>query len=440
MDRPVPVVAKELESYRSIIGDRRVEEIRSLAGSLQGARVLHVNSTAFGGGVAELLHALVPLMSDVGLRAEWRVMHGADEFFQVTKAMHNSLQGLPVEWTPSKLEVWKRYNQLAAGMLEGEYDFVVVHDPQPAGLLSYLEDRLGRRPPGRWIWRCHIDTTSAQQDLWEFLLPYLERYDAAIFTMREYVKPGLAIPEIAIIPPAIDPLSPKNCDMPHEAAAEVLQRYGIDHSRPIISQVSRFDPWKDPLGVIDAYRLVKRQVPDVQLVMVASMAADDPEGWSYFERTARRAGEDPDIYLLTNLNGVGNLEVNAIQRESRVVLQKSIREGFGLVVSEALWKCRPVVGGKAGGIPLQVLDGKTGFLVTSVEEAADRVVVLLRDPELADRMGRAGHEHVRENFLITRYLRDYLALFRRLAETEVQQLTTGARTLNPVRMPGPPGA
>lgn len=413
----VPVMQKSLREYEPFVGEETIARLRALAAPLQGARVLHINATAFGGGVAELLATLVPLLNDTGLVADWQVIRGNDQFFNVTKAMHNALQGMYIDWTPDMFDLWQRTNQMNAELLDRNYDFVVVHDPQPAGLLHYYTGLDGRQKTGYWIWRCHIDTTTAQLAIWDFIRPYLARYDAAVFTMQSYVKEDLHGPLIAIIPPAIDPLSPKNMDLSRETAEDVLRRYGIDTRRPIMLQVSRFDPWKDPFGVIDAYRLVKREIPGLQLVMVASMASDDPEGWSYYERTARRAGEDYDIHLLSNLNGVGNVEVNAFQRLSDVVLQKSLREGFGLVVAEALWKGKPVVGGNVGGIPLQVIDGQTGYLVGSVEECAERSLDLLQHPGRAAEMGRAGREHIRQNFLSTRNLERYLHLFHRLAGT-----------------------
>ncbi len=412
----VPTTPKSLQHYRPIIGDERVDELHQLAAPLRGSRVLHFSSTAFGGGVAELLNTLVPLMQDVGLRADWQVMHGADEFFAVTKAIHNGLQGMFIPWTPEMRDTWLKYNEMNAGYFDGEYDFVVVHDPQPAGLLHFLQaaGKLTSRRI-RWIWRCHIDLTEALPDVWDFLRPYLEPFDLAIFTKQEYAKPDLGHPRIVISAPAVDPLSPKNMEISEDTIAEVLKRYGLDPNRPMMLQVSRFDPFKDPLGVVDVYRMVKEQEPRLQLLMVASMASDDPEGWSYFERTARRAGEDYDIHLLSNLNGVGNVEVNAFQRAADVVVQKSLREGFGLVISEALWKGVPVVAGNVGGIPLQIIDGRTGFLINTLPECADRVLYLIRSPEVAERMGKAGREHVRENFLITRYLRDYLRFLGELA-------------------------
>jgi trehalose synthase len=410
----VPTTPKLLEDYLPIIGDERTDEILELAANLRDARVLNVNATAFGGGVAEILGTLVPLMNDVGLIADWQVIKGADDFFNITKARHNSLQGMYYDWTPEKREIWLNYNRLNADLFDESYDFVIIHDPQPAAIPTFLEERLGHRD-GKWLWRCHIDLTEAQVQIWDFMRPHVARYDAAIFTLPAYVKDDLQGPQIFCVPPAIDPLSPKNVDLPRETVDGILARYSVDPARPMITQISRFDPWKDPLGVIDVYRMVKAEVPDLQLVMVASMASDDPEGWDWYERTVRRAGEDFDIHILSNLNGVGNLEVNAFQRAADVVVQKSVREGFGLVVSEALWKGRPVVAGNVGGIPLQIVNGKIGFLVNTTEECAEKLLFLLRDRDEAQRMGATGVEFVRDNFLTTRYLRDYLRIFCQLS-------------------------
>ena len=413
----VPLTPKSLEHYSPIVGEEYVEELRALAAPLAGARVLHLNATSFGGGVAEILTALVPLANDVGLAADWQVIRGTDEFYQVTKAMHNSLQGMYLDWTPQMKETWLQQNRRNAELFDETYDFVIVHDPQPAALLASLREHNSAHAGGKWIWRCHIDLTEAQVQTWDQLKLYLREYDGAIFTSPDYVKEDLHGPQIFIVPPAIDPLSPKNIELPEETYQTILERYGIDHRRPFIAQTSRFDPWKDPLGVIEAYRLVKRDVPELQLILVASMAHDDPEAWAWYERIIRRAGEDFDIHILSNLNGVGNVEVNAFQR-AQVVIQKSVREGFGLVISEALWKGRPVVAGKVGGITLQLIDGKTGYLVSTTEECAERILTLLKDPELAGRMGAAGREFVRERFLMTRYLKDHLAILRTLAGIE----------------------
>lgn len=407
MLQKVELRERSLDAYRPIVGDEKVEEIRQLADNLKGARVLHVNATAYGGGVAEILNTLVALMRDVGLDAEWRVIEGTDEFFNVTKAFHNGLQGMDLELTGGMKTIWQRHNRLNAERFEGEYDYVVIHDPQPAGMLHYH----GKSGGKHWAWRCHIDTSHPNMNYWGFIAPYINAYEAAIFTMRQYVGPGVEFDHLAIITPTIDPLSPKNIPMPLDKARGIVAKFGIDVSRPLITQVSRFDPWKDPLGVIDAYRIVKREVPKAQLALVGSMASDDPEGWYYLDKTSRHAGEDFDIHILHNFHGVHDVEVNAFQTASDVVVQKSTREGFGLVVTEALWKGKPVVGGKVGGIPLQVLDGETGFLVTSVEECAEKALYLLQHPKVSQEMGARAHEHVRENFLITRHLKDYLKLF-----------------------------
>ncbi len=406
----VPLKTKTLRAYAPIVGESVIQDLYMLAAPLRGAHVVHINATAYGGGVAEILQTLVPLMQDVGLDAEWQVIEGNDEFFNVTKAMHNGLQGMDIPFTEEMKHIWQAYNRRNAEQFEGEYDFVVVHDPQPAGLLYYTNGRGGKR----WVWRCHIDTSHPHPAFWNFLIPYINRYPAAIFTMKEYVGPGLSIPHLAIIPPTIDPLSEKNAPMSSDEARRIVAHYGFDPHRPLLVQVSRFDPWKDPLGVIDCYRLVKRHIPEVQLALVGAMASDDPEGWDFYDRTVRHAGEDFDIRILHNFHGVGNREVNAFQTAADVVIQKSIREGFGLVVSEAMWKGKPVVGGNVGGIRLQIIDGETGFLVNSVEECADRTLWLLQHPKEAQEMGAHAREHVRKHFLVTRLLRDYLRLFTTL--------------------------
>jgi len=414
----VPTLPRALDDYEPIVGEATIREIRELARPLAGARVLHVNATTYGGGVAEILGSLTPLMTDIGLVADWQVMKAENSLFSVTKAMHNSLQGMLIDWTPEMREIWLQANQMNAELFDEDFDFVVIHDPQPAALLGRLAELRGRRPKGHWVWRCHIDLTEAQAQVWDVLRSEVAAYDAAIFSLEDYVKEDLDLPHVFTVPPAIDPLSPKNGTIPEDMVTAIIERYNIDTKCPLIAQVSRFDPWKDPLGVIDVYRIVKQDVPDLHLVFVASLADDDPEGLAWYERTVRRAGEDYNIHILSNLNGVGNVEVNALQRAADVVIQKSVREGFGLVVAEALWKERPVVAGKVGGIPLQIIDGKTGYLVSTTEECARQVAHLLKDPSLADEMGRPGREHIRQNFLITRYLRDYLAIFRTLAGIE----------------------
>ena len=399
-----------LKDYAEIVGEKKINEIRTRAEKLAGKSVVHVNSTSFGGGVSEILRRLVPLMMDVGINAEWKVITGDKEFFNVTKTFHNALQGKKVELTENMKKVYLRRNELNANLLSLDYDYVVIHDPQPLAIINYSDER-----KGRWIWRCHIDLSQPNEEFWSFLEPFLANYDAFIFSLKKYVKSSLEKRNVAIIPPSIDPLSDKNKPLPEDRILSTLERYDVDADRPILTQVARFDPWKDPLGVIDVYRKVKKKMPKVQLLLITSMAPDDPEGWTYYEKTARHAGEDYDVHLLTDLMGVGDLEVNAFQRASDVALLKSIREGFGMTVTEALWKEVPVVGGNVGGIPLQVINGETGFLVNIVEEAVEKTLYLLKHPEEAEEMGKKGKEHVKENFLITRHLKDYLELFLRLA-------------------------
>ena len=404
----VAVAPKHLADYRSIIGQAAYETLHSVSKSLKGKRIAHVNATSYGGGVAELLHSIIPLMKDLGLDVHWYVLSGTSPFFDATKAIHNALQGAPAGLTPDMESAYREVNEANAKGFQDDFDVVVIHDPQPAPLVNLIEHK------SPWIWRCHIDLTTPNRSVLRLLQPYLEKYDAAIFSAATYAPSDVKFRKLVVSPPAIDPLSPKNRDVSEGERKAILSRFEFDPARPVISQVGRFDPWKDPLGVIDAYRLVKRSLPDVQLLMIGSMAKDDPEGWLWFERTARHAGDDSDIHFLTDLRGVGAIEVNVLQRETDVALAKSLREGFGLIVSEALWKGVPVVGGDVVGIRIQIENGRHGFLVSSVQEAADRTIELLRDPDRRKAMGRAGHDRVRENFLITRYLRDHLRLYAEL--------------------------
>jgi trehalose synthase len=408
MLQPITVPHKHLADYASIVGRTLSDEIRERADRLQGKRVLHVSATAFGGGVSEILYTLVPLMIDVGLETEWHVIYGREEFFNATKVMHNALQGNPQDLTDEQWDTWLRYNEINARELSQDWDVIIVHDPQPAALASLVPDK-----SRRWVWRCHIDLSTPNPATLARLLPYLEPYPAAVFHMSKYVPSGMD-GRAHIVPPAIDPLAPKNMAFSPEDAVYICEQFGIDVDRPLLCQVSRFDPWKDPLGVIDAYRIVKAEMPDVQLALVGSMATDDPEGWDYFNATVAHAEGDPDIHILNNLNNVGAIEVNAFQSHCDVVIQKSTREGFGLTVTEAIWKGRPLIGGAVGGIPLQVSDGETGFLVSTVEECAERSLEILRDPGLGKRLGRAGKEAVRKQFLMPRLLRDWLVLFEQL--------------------------
>jgi trehalose synthase len=403
--QPVALAHKSLADYTHIVGRSLVEEIRGLAEPLKGKRVVHLSATAFGGGVSEILYTLIPLMRDVGLEVEWQVIYGREEFFNSTKLMHNALQGNPQDLTEEQWATWTQYNEMNARELSRGWDVCIVHDPQPAAIYSLAPEKAKG-----WVWRCHIDVSTPNPATLERLLPYIQNYPASLFHVAGYVPAGMD-GGVNIVPPAIDPLAPKNMALSLEDSTFVCRQFGIDVNRPMMCQVSRFDPWKDPLGVIDAYRLVKAERPDVQLALVGSMASDDPEGWDFYNSTIAHAEEDPDIHILNNFNNVGAIEVNAFQSLADVVIQKSTREGFGLTVSEALWKGRPFIGGDVGGIPLQVEDGVSGYLVTTPEDCAARTLEIINDPALGKTLGRRGKEHVRTHFLMPRYLRDYLRIF-----------------------------
>jgi trehalose synthase len=404
---------KSLADYRSIVRRELYDEVVTLGDRLRGKRVLHVSATSFGGGVAEILYTLVPLMRDAGLETEWDIMFGSEPFFNVTKSFHNALQGAEYELTVEDRAIFEEYNRLSAEAMQKageEWDIVLVHDPQPA-LIKHFTG--GLSPETKWIWRCHPDLSTPNREVLDYLVPHIADYDAQIYTMQEYTPPDVHLPGLTLIPPAIDPLSPKNMALSADDSRYIVNQFGVDADRPFMVQVSRFDPWKDPLGVIDAYRMVKEQVPEVQLVLIGSMAHDDPEGWDYWYKTVNYADGDRDIFLFSNLTNVGAIEVNAFQSIADVVIQKSIREGFGLVVSEALWKARPLVAARVGGIPMQV-DGGGGILIDTIPEAADACVKILKDPEFARQIGRLGKEHVRDNYLSPRQLRDNLLLFAKL--------------------------
>jgi trehalose synthase len=418
----VEVGHKSLADYSSLASRGLMEQIHRLAEPLVGKRVVHVSATAFGGGVAEINYALVPLMKDIGLDVDWQIIAGADEFFAVTKAIHNALQGDERGLTEADEAIYRRYNAANAEEFEDDADVVIIHDPQPAALIEHFPET-----NAHWIWRCHIDLSTPNRDVLRFLAPSLDRYDAAIFHMPEYVPREVALRAAFIWPPAIDPLTPKNMALSPDDAAYVVDQFGIHLERPLLTQISRFDPWKDPVGVIDAFRLVRKTHPDVQLALVGSMAHDDPEGWDFYNRTVAHAAGDPDIFILSNLNNIGSVEVNAFQVHSAAVIQKSIREGFGLTVTEALWKARPTVGGRVGGIPAQLRDGETGWLADSVEDCADACREILDDPQTAATRGRRGKEDVRQRFLMPRLLRDWLALINRLDGNDVEaELVTAA--------------
>jgi len=396
-----------LTDYAGVIGEGEIEELRALAKPLAGRTVEMVNSTAVGGGVAEILNRLVPLGEELGLKIRWEVMTGGEDFFEVTKSFHNALHGEPYHSDPQHFEIFRSYNQQNQKRIPLDAEFVVIHDPQPAGLIQARKD--GKN---HWIWRCHIDLSHPNRAVWDFLEAYVSQFKGAIFSSPQFAR-QLLIPQY-LFHPAIDPLSEKNRELEPEFILEVLARYSIDPLRPILTQISRFDRLKDPVGVIRAHRIVRRYF-DCQLVLAGGSASDDPEGVEVLKEVKGEAEGDPDIRVL-ELPAWAPLEVNALQRASTIVIQKSLREGFGLTVSEALWKRKPVVASEVGGIPTQVIHKHTGLLSHSVEGTAYQIRFLLSHPEIAARLGEQGHQHVKENFLITNNLKRYLALFLALEQ------------------------
>ncbi len=385
-----------LDSYREILGDVEIDEIRRLARPLRGASVQHVNSTAVGGGVAEILARLVPLMREVGLSAMWDVLVGNPRFFAVTKALHNALHGAPADITPGMAAAFDETTTQNLGRVRGA-DFTIIHDPQPVGLVR-------ARTGGHWLWRCHIDLSDADPRAWALLRGHVEKYDAAVFHLPDYAQ-VLSIPQLLIMP-AIDPFSAKNEELPEEEIRKTYEKFGIDLARPVILQVSRFDRLKDPLGVVRAFQLA-RAWHDCQLVLARGGADADPAGERVLAEVREAAGLNPDIHILS-LPPDAHRDINALQRGATVIVQKSLREGFGLVVTEAMWKGKPVIGGAVGGIRRQIVQNVTGFLVHSVEGTAFRIRQLLTNPGLAHRLGTAAKQVVRENFLMPTYLKQWL--------------------------------
>ncbi len=393
-----------LARLAEVVGSDVVEHLYQLAHWLRGVSVVHVNSTKEGGGVAEILRNLVPLMQELGIDATWEVIEGNDEFFQCTKSIHNALHGHSVAIPERLLNVYREVNAANAEKLRSvlqDADVVFVHDPQPAALIEHFPNR-----KGKWIWRCHIDISRPNRPVWKFVRQFVQKYDASIFHLASFAR-RLPHP-MYLIPPSIDPLGEKNMPLEKSEIEQVYQRFGIDLERPVLLQVSRFDRLKDPIGVIQAYRMVKKFFPSVQLVLAGGGASDDPEGMAVLEEVKAAANGERDIHVLF-LPRDDRL-INALQRGATIIIQKSIREGFGLTVTEGMWKEKPVIGGDTGGIRLQVINHQTGFLVSSPEGAALRIRYLLSHPERIREMGRRAHLFVKENFLITRHLRDYLTV------------------------------
>jgi len=394
-----------LERYAQYAGQDAIDQLQQLAGLLAGYRVVHVNSTRRGGGVAEILEKMVPLMQELGMSVTWEVIEGNDDFFACTKAFHNALQGRSLRIPDSLLRVYEEVNAGNAERLRPvleEADVVFIHDPQPAPLLGLCPDR-----KGKWIWRCHIDLSHPQRSVWKYMRQYLVNYDASVFSLDAFAQP---MPHpVFLIPPSIDPLSEKNMPLPPEAVREVLDEFKIDPSRPMLLQVSRFDRFKDPLGVIEAYHLAKDFVPSLQLVLAGGGAVDDPEGDAVLQEVREAAGQDPDIHVLAS-GHYTDRTINALQTAADIVLQKSLKEGFGLTVTEAMWKGKTVIGGNTGGIRLQLVNHRTGFLVDTPEGAAMRIRYLLFERQRIGEIGQRAQELVRQSFLITRHLREYLTL------------------------------
>ena len=411
MLQKVSLVTKDINNYRKLLGDELIDELEALARDLKGVKICHINSTPFGGGVAELLFSYIPLVRSLGIHADWQIIRGDQRFFSITKSLHNALQGAEYPLLEQQTKrIFLANNQKNARELDRNYDAFVINDPQPAALRHFCDGG-----SAKWIWRCHIDSSEPDEETWQFLRPHVEEHDAAIFTMKEFVPPDLKGPKIAIMPPTIDAFSTKNMPLPQKEVCDtMIHNVGLDPSRPLIIQVSRFDRWKDPFGVIEVYKLAREVIPGLQLALVGSLAHDDPEGWELYAAIDKEAEKYEDVQIFSNLNGIGNMEVNAFQRAADVVIQKSIKEGFGLVVAEALWKGTPVVAGNVGGIPMQMEGILEDFLVDTIDECTEKVVHLLRNPDRAREIGEAGTEHIKANFLMTRLIKDELSLIKAL--------------------------
>jgi len=393
---------RALKRYRKVSGNEVIDSILSEGHALNGKHIVHISSTLYGGGVAEMLNSLVPLMNEAGISTGWRVLKGTPEFFVVTKKFHNALQGERIEPRYSRKRVYLEVNRTFSRITHLEkHSCVIVHDVQPLPLINFMK----KRQP--WVWRCHVDLSNPDPQTYSYLKRFIAKYDAAIISNEKFHRPKN---KSFVIYPSIDPLSPKNREMKEKKIKKMLSKRGVDLDKPIVSQVSRFDKWKDPLGVIRAYRAIKKKT-DCRLVLLGSMADDDPEGPAIFKAVHEEAKRLKDVVVLSEYN---DYLVNALQRASSVVVQKSLKEGFGLTVSEALWKNTPVIGTKAGGIPLQIVDGKTGFITKSQRSFEKKLVFLLKHPEEAIAMGEAGHEFVKENFLVTRHLLDYIRLLKQI--------------------------
>jgi len=398
-----------IDAYRAIVGNESVDELRIIADKLKDKSIQNINSTSLGGGVAEILSRMVPLMHDLGINMWWDVIKADERFFEITKKIHNGLHDVDVSISRDDFNYFVHINRTNEESIKRWADIVFIHDPQPIALI-----REKRRLKNKWIWRCHVDFSSPKPLVWSFLKKFIEKFDTSVFSAPAFSRP-LKIPQV-LIQPSIDPLSDKNIELDPAFIDKVLEKFNVDKDKPIITQVSRFDYLKDPLGVIKAYKLVKKYV-DCQLVLAGGGAADDPEGKKVLEDVKNEAADDKDIFVL-HLPPNSHLEINALQRASTVILQKSLREGFGLTVAEALWKEKPVIASAVGGIPLQVSHKYSGILTYTVEGTAYWIKQLIHEPEYARWLGKRGRLHVKNNFLITRHIQDYLLLFLSLYNSQ----------------------
>jgi trehalose synthase len=392
----------DINDYAAIVGNTTIDELKMIASKLKGKSILNINSTSVGGGVAEILNKMIPLLNQLGVDARWEVIKGDEKFFNITKKMHNALHGTPVSFYADDFEYFKEINRSNLANMDLKADILFIHDPQPICLVEKK-----KKSKSKFAWRCHIDFTNPQKDVMAFLKEYIDQYDCAVFSAPAFSR-NLNILQV-LISPSIDPLADKNKELPEEQIRKIVDDYGIDMKRPIVTQISRFDYLKDPLGVVQVYKKVKKYI-DCQLVLAGGGAIDDPEGMKVLDEVREAAGNDKDIHILF-LPPSSDIEINALQRASSVILQKSLKEGFGLTVSEALWKSKPVIAGAVGGIPLQIKHQYSGILSYTIDGTAYYLKQLLNEPEYARELGINGREHIKENFLITRHLKEYLLLF-----------------------------
>jgi trehalose synthase len=406
------LTTRTLRDYVPFVGETKIDELRELAKPLKGLRLLNLSVTAFGTGVAELLRCSVPLLCDLGLDCRWQVVRADDGASQVSKAMYHALAGGEVHWTGEMTNTWRRYTTMNADLFTEEYDVVVVHDLQPAAIRSYVEPR--RHPKARWLLHCHIDLGSAQPDVWRLLERHIRQYDAWIFEDERFTGDLRDTLPLSYIAPAVDPLGPRNMEISTAAIGDILARYGIDVARPLICQVAPLNKDSDALGALEVYRLLRKRMPDLQMAMVATSLPDDPAAYAYFERVVREVGELPDVHILSNLDDAGDVEVNVVQRASRAMMQRALHKGFGIWLSDALWKETPVVAAPMGGASRQVIHGRTGYLASSNEEFAGHLASVIENTAEARRLGVAGRRHVADNYLVCRYVADYLRVMREI--------------------------